>query len=246
MSELIYPQIAKVMAGIPSIGKDRKAGSGSGEFGYQFRGIDDVYNALHPLLAEHKIFPMPEVLEVERTEVTNNKGKKMLRTTVKVKYTFYAEDGSNVSCVTIGEGIDYGDKSGNKAMSGAEKYAFFQVFCIPTDEPKDSENDSPELGDSKPAEPTDEQIAKAKTIAENLKEATNTPHLQNKWAGFGGNDNPDIPVSLELAKLPEGLQKRLRATYDLVHGELKAKYKAEKGDTEAEAIEKDAERGEGE
>jgi hypothetical protein len=94
----------------------------------------------------------------------------------------------------------------------------------------------------KAIEPNAVETAKAKEIAENLKEATNTPHLINKWAGFGGNDNPDIPVSLELAKLPESLQKRLRATYDLVHGELKAKYKAEK---DAEALAKDAERGEG-
>ena len=38
--------------------------------------------------------------------------------------------------------MDSGDKSSNKAMSAAQKYAFLQVFCIPTEEPKDTENDT--------------------------------------------------------------------------------------------------------
>ena len=45
----------------------------------------------------------------------------------------------------MGEGMDSGDKATNKAMSAAQKYAFFQVFCIPTEEPKDSELDSHSL-----------------------------------------------------------------------------------------------------
>ena len=40
--------------------------------------------------------------------------------------------------------MDSGDKSMNKAMSAAFKYACFQVFCIPTEEMHDSEEDSPE------------------------------------------------------------------------------------------------------
>jgi hypothetical protein len=242
MGDLIYKQMAAIMAAVPAIGKDRD----NKQQGYKFRGIDEVYNVLHAILAEHRVFPMPEVLSEHRGTVQTANGKTMMHTTVTVKYTFYAEDGSNVSCVMIGEGMDMGDKSGNKAVAGAEKYAFVQVFCIPTSEPKDSENDSPELADAKPTEPTNEQIARAKEIAENLKQATNTPHLNNKWSGFGGNDDANLPLGGELATLPETLQRRLRATYDLVHGELKAKYKAEKNaDTAADAIAQDAERGEG-
>ena len=40
--------------------------------------------------------------------------------------------------------MDSGDKSFNKAMSAAYKYALFQVFCVPTEEMVDSEVDSPE------------------------------------------------------------------------------------------------------
>jgi hypothetical protein len=42
----------------------------------------------------------------------------------------------------IGEAMDSGDKSANKAMSAAQKYALLQVFCIPTEEPKDTENET--------------------------------------------------------------------------------------------------------
>ena len=41
--------------------------------------------------------------------------------------------------------MDSGDKAANKAMSAAHKYALLQVFCIPTEEPKDSENEHHEI-----------------------------------------------------------------------------------------------------
>ena len=52
----------------------------------------------------------------------------------KIKYIFYAEDGTSVEAITIGEGMDSGDKATNKSMAIAMKYALFQVFCIPTEE----------------------------------------------------------------------------------------------------------------
>jgi hypothetical protein len=53
-------------------------------------------------------------------------------------------DGSSIEVVTVGEAMDSGDKSCNKAMSTAQKYAIFQVFAIPTEELKDSDDDSPD------------------------------------------------------------------------------------------------------
>ena len=67
----------------------------------------------------------------------SQKGGTLIYSICRIKYTFYAEDGSNVSAVVIGEGMDSGDKATNKAMSIAFKYACFQVFCIPTEEMKD-------------------------------------------------------------------------------------------------------------
>jgi hypothetical protein len=125
----IYQGIAAVMRDVDAIGKTKRNQSQ----GFNFRGIDDVYNAIHPLMAKYGIFTLPEVLE-DRTEDRQTKnGGALIYRVLKIKYTFCAEDGSSVSATVIGEGMDSGDKASNKAMSIAHKYAFFQVFCIPTE-----------------------------------------------------------------------------------------------------------------
>ncbi len=67
-----------------------------------------------------------------------------------MKYTFYAEDGSHIEAVVVGEGMDSGDKATNKAMSAAFKYACFQVFCIPTEEMKDPDAETPPASEKAP------------------------------------------------------------------------------------------------
>ena len=63
---------------------------------------------------------------------------------MKVSHSFFASDGSSVEAVTIGEAMDSGDKSSNKAMSAAMKYALLEVFCVPTEDDNDTENHSPQ------------------------------------------------------------------------------------------------------
>ena len=46
----IYQAMARILADIDFIGKDRKADMGNAGR-YNFRGIDDIYNALHFLVA---------------------------------------------------------------------------------------------------------------------------------------------------------------------------------------------------
>jgi len=140
---LIFKKIPAIMAEVPSIAKtDRKNPQG-----YFFRGVDDVYLALHELLAKHKVFTVPEVLSEESQMKASKAGSVAIYRILKIKYTFYAEDGSYISATVIGEGADYSDKASNKAMSVAHKYALLQVFCIPTNDPKDPEVDSPQVGD---------------------------------------------------------------------------------------------------
>ena len=140
----IYETIAAVMGEIGAIGKDSR----NTTQGFMFRGIDAVMNAINPALIKYKLFIVPEVLEQTREERKNSKGTTLIYSVCKIKYTFYAEDGSNISAVVIGEGMDTGDKATNKAMSIAFKYACFQVFCIPTEEMKDPDSESHELDDS--------------------------------------------------------------------------------------------------
>lgn len=136
----IFESISAVMKDCGAVTKDSK----NLQQNYKFRGIDAVMNALNPALIKNKVFVVPEVLDQTREERTTSKGGLLIYSVVKVKYTFYAEDGSSVSACVIGEGMDSGDKATNKAMSAAFKYACFQTFCIPTEEMKDSEDDSPE------------------------------------------------------------------------------------------------------
>lgn len=126
----IYESIHAVMEEIGAIGKQKR----NVQQGFMYRGIDDVMNALNPALINHHMFIVPEVLEHQREERQTIKGGNLIYSVCQVKYTFYAEDGSHIETVVIGEGMDSGDKASNKALSAAFKYACFQVFCIPTEE----------------------------------------------------------------------------------------------------------------
>lgn len=144
----IFESITSIMEEVPAIGKEKL----NKQQGFKFRGIDDVMNALQPLLSKHKVFIVPEILEQTREERTTQKGGNLIYSICKIKYKFYAEDGSYIEAITIGEGMDSGDKATNKAMAIAMKYALFQVFCIPTEEMKDPDGETPE--ESKPKRKT--------------------------------------------------------------------------------------------
>ena len=118
----VYSAIAKVTKELAKegIGKNRK----NEAQGYKFRGIDDVYNALAPVLADANLCILPNVLSREVVERTNAKGTVLFYVTVKVDFSFVsAEDGSDHHVITYGEAMDSGDKATNKAMSAAYKYA---------------------------------------------------------------------------------------------------------------------------
>ena len=137
---LIYKKIIEVMADINAIGKDRR----NQQQGFQFRGIDDVMNELHSSLAKCGVFVLPKVLEETRTTGKTSRGGDMFYTRLKINFGFYAEDGSHVDAVVIGEAMDTGDKASNKALSIGLKYAMLQVFCIPTEDDKDPDAESPQ------------------------------------------------------------------------------------------------------
>lgn len=126
----IYAAMNQVMRGIGAVGKDQK----NQQQGFMFRGIDQVYNALHRLMAEAGVFSTSSVLSDERQERTTPKGGILAFTRVKIKYTFHALDGSTVETEVIGEGMDSGDKSTNKAFAIAHKYALLQAFMVPTEQ----------------------------------------------------------------------------------------------------------------
>jgi hypothetical protein len=197
----IYSAIINVMAEIGVIGKDGKNKSQ----GYSFRGIDQVYNACHEAMVKHKVFCTPEVISTERTERPSKQGGVLFCTLSTVRYTFYTEDGSSVSCVTTGEGMDSGDKSANKALSGAQKYAFFQMFCIPTEEKKDSEHDSPEVVD-------EGELLDEFALIEKVNTSKNIHELKARWAKYAKDIAALEPqIRKGLAELKNEKKKELEA-----------------------------------
>lgn len=202
----IYQSITKIMEEVPSIGKTQR----NKTQGFMYRGIDDVMNALQPLLAKNKVFIVPEILEQMREERTTSKGGNLIYSICKIKYKFYAEDGSSVEAITIGEGMDSGDKATNKAMAIAMKYALFQVFCIPTDEMKDPDSETPEQS-TKKSNTTDNQIseADAKKVEAMMKEmGWNVEELLQK--NYKISKTTDLTAS-QYVKILEAIKKAKEA-----------------------------------
>jgi hypothetical protein len=141
MSQQIFELIPKVMADVGVIEKAKK----NAQQGYKFRGIDDVFSAFQPVLAKHQIFYVPEVLTAATTDRETKSGGTLIYTNLTVAYTFYAPDGSNIRAVVVGEAMDSADKSSNKAMSAALKYALLQIFCVPTEALEDADAQTHEL-----------------------------------------------------------------------------------------------------
>lgn len=119
--------------------------------GYAFRGIDDVYAALAPHLAAQRLCILPRVMERTVLEKETKSGGNLFYTSLKVEFDFVAvEDGSKHTICTVGEAMDSGDKSSNKAMSAAYKYACFLAFAIPTEGDNDADATTHEVSPKKP------------------------------------------------------------------------------------------------
>ena len=136
---LIHERLIALLKEIGAVGKD---GHNDAQR-YKFRALDDVCNAMHPLLAKHGIVTVPSVQNVHTDQYTSKSGGNMIHAVVTMQYRFVAEDGSFEAATTVGEGADSSDKACNKAMSAAYKYALCQTFNIPTE---DGDADSPAVG----------------------------------------------------------------------------------------------------
>ena len=198
----IYGLIAQAMKKVGAIGKDSMATNVSGKKMYAFRGIDAVYNALNPVMAELGLFICPEVLEQTREERKSTSGGNLIYSILKVKFTMYAPDGSNVSCVVIGEGMDSGDKASNKAMSIALKYACFELFMIPTEEMSDPDAEVHEVMGKDAKNPTN-----SAPVSVNVQKVPSVPAPAQNPPQNPANNVPDNPVLDYLAREREELRK---------------------------------------
>ena len=225
----IFGLIGQAMRKIGAIGKDSK----NAQQGYKFRGIDAVYNALNPVMAELGLFICPEILDhrreerISEKEYNGQKSQTVLKYSIlTIKYTLYAPDGSNVSCVVVGEGMDSGDKASNKAMSVALKYACFQLFMIPTEEMVDPDAETHEVTSraQTPATPKaaqQERIATRRDAPAQVTTAAKVPAVQP-----APQTPPPAPVSPVLEYLARE-REALRVVREISKAENNAIWKAQ-------------------
>ena len=134
----------EVMRKVTFVGKDQR----NTEQRFDFRGIDDVINALGPAMREVGILCLPTVEWSDRASTKTTRGKDTRETLVRTRYTFYGPGGDSISAVTEGESLDSGDKGTAKAQTVAWRVAMIQAFALPTDEP-DPDSFAYERGDTR-------------------------------------------------------------------------------------------------
>jgi hypothetical protein len=172
----VYKAINAVQAELAKIGisKDRRNTQGAG---YNFRGIDDIYNALAPLLAEKGLCILPRVLSRESVERVSKQGGALFYITVEAEFDFVSTaDGSKHTVKTFGEAMDSGDKATNKAMSAAYKYAAFQAFCIPTEGDNDADGHTHQVASANDDSPAEAAEMDAEVTAQ-MNAAASVPDL---------------------------------------------------------------------
>ncbi len=206
----IYKAIADVIADVGAVGKDKV----NKQQGFKFRSVDDVYNALHPALAKNKVFIVPEILDQKRETHQTKSGTQMILVICKIRFTFYAEDGSYIQSVIIGEGLDTGDKATNKAMAIAYKYACFQVFCIPTEEMADPDSESLEIqNDEKTGTKKKGTARKSSTKKEDSKnEESQKGDVPTQTENSGQEATPDSKITAAMVNTIRAEEKRTGVT----------------------------------
>ena len=156
----VYQAINQVQTELASIGISKSSRNNQGA-GYNFRGIDAVYNVLSSIMAKHGLCIIPRMLARSCEERTSKSGGALFYVTVEAEFDLVsAEDGSKHTARTFGEAMDSSDKATNKAMSAAYKYMAFQTFAIPTEGDNDADGHTHEVENKKPSI-TDDRLRNA-------------------------------------------------------------------------------------
>ena len=113
----VYCAVAAVIADLTKlgIGKTQR----NEHEGYNFRGFDDIYNALSPLLAKHRLCIMPRMLERHAVERRSSSADAVFYVTVRAAFDFVsATDGSIHTVEMFGEALDTSDKGDQQGHVG--------------------------------------------------------------------------------------------------------------------------------
>lgn len=144
---------------IGPIAKDRRVTSGPAKF--NFRGIDDVLQAIHDSMARWGVSFIPTGFTMlDNTVGTTKSGGAQQHLLGTVHFRITGPRGDGFDAAVVAEAQDTSDKSASKLMSMAYKYLAFQVLSIPVEgalEESDSssEDRAPRLAAATTAPPED-------------------------------------------------------------------------------------------
>lgn len=126
----VHVAIARVASAIGNIAKEQQVTSGPARF--NFRGIDDVLDAIHTPLSENGVSIVPVGFDViDNSERVTKSGSAQVHLLAVIRYRILGPAGDYVEAAALAEALDTSDKAASKAMSMGYKYVAFQVFSIP-------------------------------------------------------------------------------------------------------------------
>jgi hypothetical protein len=200
----IHVAMSKVMAEIRAIEKGQR----NQQQGYAFRGIDDVFNALQPVLVAHGVWYTPEEIENDHEWRQTKSGGWQHSTILKIRYRFYGPAGDSIVMESIGESADSADKSTQQAMSQALKSGLLQTFCIRTKESADNDPDrkSPAAGgpaNSSEGKPKAKTSARQKNVDAETGEIIESPNVSEVIDKLNQDSRKQLKERMDAANFPE-------------------------------------------
>jgi len=125
--------IQRVISDMGGIGKTHDTKAKNAAYNYKFRGIEDMYNVISPLMVHFGLVLTPYLESGRMSKITTKMGDVTYKSVVTMRYTLISIiDGSSIEVCFVGEANDSGDKSSLKAQSQAQKAFYIQTFNIPT------------------------------------------------------------------------------------------------------------------
>jgi hypothetical protein len=207
-AETVYQKIAAVQAELAKVGISKSRQNQAPGQSYNFRGIDEVYNTLAPMMASHGLCILPRIVEHSLSERGKTKnGAAIFSAIVTAEFDFVSADDGSIHVVrTMGEAMDSSDKATNKAMSAAYKYAALMTFAIPTEGDNDADAHTPQVvAQDQPQPVSDDDWAKIAMLVK----ATKTPVAEVK--DYVGVPNLKVLTADQLDRAIDFLETKLAA-----------------------------------
>lgn len=197
----IHVAMARVAGDIGAIAKDQKVQAGPAKF--NFRGVDDVLNAIHEPLVRHGVSIVPTGFDVlDQTVGVTKSGTAQQHLMGLVRYRIIGPAGDYVDAAVVAEAQDTSDKAASKMMSMAFKYLCFQAFSIPVEgvmEESDRDSSPREVNHAGPQVTIEDVHNRLRAAAESL--GTDMESVTGKFRETHGNLTMEQFMALPVEKV---------------------------------------------